>query len=154
MSTSIATAADPAVIAGPTLHRNLSTAALVEAAIRRGEGELAANGAIVCDTGARRGRSPSDKFLEATPAIHASINSGTTWRPIEVRMSAMRIVDHRVGCLRARIRVSTATTPPSRPSAVAARSRTSSSSSSSSGRRRFTIRVAPAAPRRSAARAR
>ena len=70
MSTSIATAADPAVIAGPTLHRNLSTAALVEAAIRRGEGELAANGAIVCDTGARRGRSQSDKFLEDTPAIH------------------------------------------------------------------------------------
>lgn len=58
MSTSTATMSDPAAVAGPALHRNLSTAALVEAAIRRGEGELAANGAIVCDTGSRRGRSP------------------------------------------------------------------------------------------------
>ncbi|MGA1056158.1 MAG: phosphoenolpyruvate carboxykinase (ATP) [Phycisphaerales bacterium] len=82
MSTSTATMSDPAAVAGPALHRNLSTAALVEAAIRRGEGELAANGAIVCDTGSRRGRSPSDKFLEDTPGIRDSINWGKVNQPI------------------------------------------------------------------------
>ncbi|MBM4106568.1 MAG: phosphoenolpyruvate carboxykinase (ATP) [Phycisphaerae bacterium] len=67
---------DPAAIAGASIHRNLSTAALVEAAVRRGEGQFAANGALVCDTGDRRGRSPNDKFLEDTPGIHGSINWG------------------------------------------------------------------------------
>ena len=43
-------------------HRNLSTPQLVETAIARGEGRLAANGALVAMTGARTGRSPRDKF--------------------------------------------------------------------------------------------
>lgn len=47
---------------GPHVHRNLSTPQLVEAAIARGEGSLAANGALVALTGARTGRSPKDKF--------------------------------------------------------------------------------------------
>ncbi|HRP62783.1 MAG TPA: hypothetical protein PK400_05780 [Phycisphaerales bacterium] len=37
-----------------TMHRNLSAAALIEMAIRRGEGVLASNGALVCDTGERQ----------------------------------------------------------------------------------------------------
>ena len=48
------------------VHRNLSTAALIERAIRNGEGDLAANGALNVDTGDRTGRSPNDKFLEDT----------------------------------------------------------------------------------------
>jgi phosphoenolpyruvate carboxykinase (ATP) len=43
-------------------HRNLSTPQLIETAIARGEGRLAANGALVAMTGARTGRSPRDKF--------------------------------------------------------------------------------------------
>ena len=43
-------------------HRNLSMPQLVETAIARGEGRLAANGALVAYTGARTGRSPRDKF--------------------------------------------------------------------------------------------
>ena len=56
------------------VHRNLSVPRLFEMAIRRGEGELAVNGALMCDTGDRTGRSPKDKFLEDTPGIHDSIN--------------------------------------------------------------------------------
>lgn len=52
---------------------NLSAAELIERAVAAGEGKLAANGAIVCMTGDRTGRSPNDKFLEDVPAIHDKI---------------------------------------------------------------------------------
>ena len=42
---------------------NLSSAALVERAILRGEGTLTSLGAISCRTGKRTGRSPGDKFI-------------------------------------------------------------------------------------------
>ena len=64
------------------LHRNLPVPALVEHAMRRGEGELASNGALTCDTGERTGRSPGDKFLEDTPGIHDSIEWGKVNQPI------------------------------------------------------------------------
>ncbi|MEM7260353.1 MAG: phosphoenolpyruvate carboxykinase (ATP) [Planctomycetota bacterium] len=64
------------------IHANLSPAALIEEAIRRGEGQLASNGALCCDTGDRTGRSPSDKFLEDTPAIHDNIAWGKVNQPI------------------------------------------------------------------------
>src|SRR5262249_10240804 len=60
------------------IHRNLSVPLLIETAIKRGEGILAANGALMCDTGERTGRSPNDKFLEDTPGIHDSIGWGKT----------------------------------------------------------------------------
>ena len=44
------------------VHRNLFPAPLVEAALRRGEAELAAGGSLVAETGKRTGRSPKDKF--------------------------------------------------------------------------------------------
>jgi phosphoenolpyruvate carboxykinase (ATP) len=47
--------------------RNLSTPRLVELALARGEGKLAANGTLVVRTGERTGRSPKDKYLEDTP---------------------------------------------------------------------------------------
>ncbi|MBM4112658.1 MAG: phosphoenolpyruvate carboxykinase (ATP) [Phycisphaerae bacterium] len=78
-----ATATRPAIDFGrATIHRNLSVAHLVEAALARGEGVLAANGALACDTGERTGRSPNDKYLEDTPAVRASIDWGTVNRPI------------------------------------------------------------------------
>lgn len=56
--------------------RNLPPARLVEMALAAGEGRLAAGGAMVCLTGDRTGRSPTDKYLEDTPAIHDKIDWG------------------------------------------------------------------------------
>src|SRR5687767_8945354 len=64
------------------IHRNLAMPHLIEIAIRRGEGVLAANGALNVDTGDRTGRSPNDKLLEDTPGIHDSIGWGKTNQPI------------------------------------------------------------------------
>ncbi|MBA3270761.1 MAG: phosphoenolpyruvate carboxykinase [Acidobacteria bacterium] len=58
------------------IHWNLSTAALYEHAIRRQEGELAAEGPLVCRTGAHTGRSPNDKFLVKEPSSESHIAWG------------------------------------------------------------------------------
>jgi len=65
-----------------TVHDNLTPARLVEEALKRGEGVLAANGALAVDTGDRTGRSPKDKFLEDTPGVHDNIDWGTVNKPI------------------------------------------------------------------------
>jgi phosphoenolpyruvate carboxykinase (ATP) len=46
-----------------TVHWNLRTAALYEAAIRRGEGKVAAGGPFAAVTTPHTGRSPNDKFV-------------------------------------------------------------------------------------------
>ncbi len=43
-------------------HSNLTPAELVEAALQKGEGQLADSGALAADTGEFTGRSPKDKF--------------------------------------------------------------------------------------------
>jgi phosphoenolpyruvate carboxykinase (ATP) len=48
------------------IHWNLSPATLVEHALARKEGQLAANGAFCAMTGAHTGRSPKDKFIVAS----------------------------------------------------------------------------------------
>ena len=50
------------LVSRPGVHRNLFEGALVEQAIKRGEGRLASNGAIVGYTKPHTGRSPQDKF--------------------------------------------------------------------------------------------
>jgi phosphoenolpyruvate carboxykinase (ATP) len=65
-----------------TIHANKPAAWLIEEAIRRGEGALAANGALAVDTGVLTGRCPNDKFLEDTSGIHDTIDWGKVNRPI------------------------------------------------------------------------
>jgi phosphoenolpyruvate carboxykinase (ATP) len=72
----------PVEFGSAKIHANLATAVLVEMALARGEGQLAANGALQCDTGERTGRSPDDKYLEDTAGIHGNINWGKTNQPI------------------------------------------------------------------------
>lgn len=55
------------------VHHNLAPAALVEHAIRNGEGRLAANGALTVDTGRFTGRSPKDKYVVRRPESQDNI---------------------------------------------------------------------------------
>ncbi len=52
---------------------NLSTAALYEAAVRDGEGLIAAEGPLVVSTGTHTGRSPKDKFIVREPSSEAKV---------------------------------------------------------------------------------
>ena len=50
------------------VHRNLSSAVLLEHAIRRGEGRLTKHGSFVGLTSPHTGRSPDDKFVVREPS--------------------------------------------------------------------------------------
>ena len=52
---------------------NLSTAALYEAAVRDGEGMIAAQGPLVVSTGTHTGRSPKDKFIVREPSSESNV---------------------------------------------------------------------------------
>jgi phosphoenolpyruvate carboxykinase (ATP) len=52
---------------------NYTEAALVHAAVQRGEGTLGIGGAFLCATGQFTGRSPKDKFVVRTPSVEHSI---------------------------------------------------------------------------------
>lgn len=80
----MSTATLPALDLAP--HRalmNLSAAELVERALVAGEGKLASNGALMCLTGDRTGRSPKDKYLEDTADIHGKIWWGNVNQPLK-----------------------------------------------------------------------
>ena len=66
-----------------TLHWNLGTAQLVEAAVSRGEGELTAHGALLVDTGKFTGRSVKDKYIVRDSVTEHTINWGTINQPMD-----------------------------------------------------------------------
>lgn len=60
--------------AGPQrVYYNLSVPELLEKALARGEGFFTATGALRVNTGKYTGRSPDDKFIVDTPAVHEDV---------------------------------------------------------------------------------
>lgn len=81
-------------------HWNLSQAVLVEQAIRRGEGELSDQGALVFQTGSYTGRSPKDKFIVREPLSETEIDWGAVNFPFDPeRFDALqrRVLEHLQG---------------------------------------------------------
>jgi len=64
------------------IYRNLNPSQLLEAALRREEGILSNTGALVVTTGKYTGRSPDDKYIVDTPAVHDDIAWGKVNKPI------------------------------------------------------------------------
>jgi phosphoenolpyruvate carboxykinase (ATP) len=62
--------------ASGTLRRNLASAALIQRAVRDGEGSLVADGAFATTTGPHTGRSPKDRFIVDRPSVRATIDWG------------------------------------------------------------------------------
>ena len=58
---------------GQALHRNQGAAALVEAALTRGEAHLGKGGTLLVSTGQHTGRSPQDKFIVRTTGVDKEI---------------------------------------------------------------------------------
>jgi len=71
------------IVRAGRVHWNLGTAALYEEALRRSEGNLAAEGPLVCKTGQHTGRSPNDKFVVKEPASEKHVHWGAVNRPID-----------------------------------------------------------------------
>ena len=65
-----------------TVHWNLEAPDLVQAAIRRGEGELAHLGPFVAVTRPHTGRSPNDKFVVREAASEADVDWGKVNQPL------------------------------------------------------------------------
>src|SRR5215216_3258751 len=70
------------IVRSGRVHWNLSPAALYEEALRRKEGQLAAEGPLVARTGQHTGRSPNDKFVVREPSSEAEIAWGKVNRPM------------------------------------------------------------------------
>lgn len=65
-------------VANMQTHVNLSIKELVDAALARGEGELASNQALVVKTGSRTGRSPKDRFIVRDATTETEVDWNTT----------------------------------------------------------------------------
>ncbi len=74
--------ADQGFETSATLHWNLGTSPLVEQAVKRGEGQLTKNGALLVDTGKFTGRSVKDKYVVRDDTTENTINWGAINQPM------------------------------------------------------------------------
>ena len=65
------------------VYWNLSTAQLVETAVKRNEGQLSRYGAFVALTGERTGRSPNDRFIVSDPITEDTVHWGKVNVPFD-----------------------------------------------------------------------
>jgi len=70
-------------VASDRARWNLSTAALYEESVRRGEGIISAHGPLVCRTGQHTGRSPNDKFVVREASSERHVEWGKVNRPMD-----------------------------------------------------------------------
>ena len=75
--------AEQGLAPGGSLHWNLVTPELVQAAVRRDEGRLADMGPFVAVTSPHTGRSPKDKFIVREPGSEANVDWGNVNVPID-----------------------------------------------------------------------
>ena len=68
------------------IFRNNPPGALVEKALLHKEGKLSRAGALCIETGERTGRSPDDKYIVDTPAVHDLIAWGNVNRPVSAEV--------------------------------------------------------------------
>lgn len=73
----------PGIRTTKPVHVNRPAAVLYEHAIRRNEGQVAADGPLVCRTGAHTGRAPNDKFTVKEPSSDGHIWWGKVNRPLD-----------------------------------------------------------------------
>ncbi|MCR9077437.1 MAG: phosphoenolpyruvate carboxykinase (ATP), partial [bacterium] len=78
----MSTVTDQLNLAPERTHTNCCPAELMEFVIKRSEGQLAANGCVVVNTGDRTGRSPKDKFLVEHPDSRDNIDWGKVNQPM------------------------------------------------------------------------
>ena len=65
------------------IFENLSVDDLITESLERGEGEIAANGALLVKTGKRTGRSPLDRFIVIDDSTKKEVDWGEVNRPFE-----------------------------------------------------------------------
>ena len=65
------------------IFENLSVDDLITESLERGEGEIAANGALLVKTGKRTGRSPLDRFIVIDDSTKNEVDWGEVNRPFE-----------------------------------------------------------------------
>lgn len=79
---------DQGIVTDAQIHWNLGTAPLVEAALKRGEGQLTKDGALLVDTGKFTGRSVKDKYVVRDATTESAVDWGSINQPMSTEHSA------------------------------------------------------------------